>query len=89
MSLSRQDVRLYFLELDQGAVEVPGVEEEDGQAMSTDLGLAIAEDAGAAGGEMAGGVDEVGDLEADVVHTAGRMLGEEFRAYLKSIASRL
>lgn len=76
--LGGQDVGFHFLELDQRAVEVPGIEKEDRQTVGAELRRAIAEHAGAPDGEGARGVGEVGHLEADVVHAAGGALGEEF-----------
>ncbi len=54
------------------------MEEEDRQAVRTDLGFAVAEDAGAGLGQRACGRGKIGDFEADVMHAASGVVGEEF-----------
>src|SRR5229473_8309776 len=67
---------LNLLELDERAAEILRVEEEHGLAVRADLRLAIAENTRAAGGEAIARGNDVGDLVAEMVHAAARVLGE-------------
>src|SRR5439155_15186717 len=66
-----------LFQLDQGAAEILGVEEEHRLAVGPDFWLAVAEHAGARCAQAITRGDDVADLEAQMVHAAGRVLVEK------------
>lgn len=67
---------LDLLQLDQGAVAVLGMQEDDGLAVGTDLGDRV-ESLDTLGHEVVDGLGDVVDLDADVVDAAGLVLVQE------------
>ena len=63
-------VLLRLFQLDQRAVEILRVEEQHRLAMRADLGIAVAEHAGASRHQPVAGGDDVVDLIADMMHAA-------------------
>ena len=68
-----------LLDLDQGAAEILGVQEQHRLAVGADLRLAVAEHARALGLEPVARRDDVVDLVADVVNAAVGIALEKFR----------
>src|SRR6266478_2804484 len=66
-----------LFDLDEGAAEILGVEEQHRLAMGTDFRLAVAEDARAGRAEAIARGHDVIDLTAQMMHAAGRVLVEK------------
>src|SRR5580693_2554833 len=68
---------LNLLELDQGAAEILGMEEQYRLVVSAEFGLAVAKHARAFGLELVARGNDVFHLVADMVHAASRIALEE------------
>src|SRR5689334_7891071 len=77
MPASQPIAALHLLELDQGAEEILGMEEQDRLAMGAEARLAIPQDPRPLPGQPVARGADVGDLVADMVDAAAGIAGEE------------